>query len=36
MAHGSGRCVEVAFAEDGVYVRNSKSPEPIIRFTPDV
>jgi hypothetical protein len=32
---GNTRCVEVAFAEQGVYVRNSKSIEPVVKFTFD-
>jgi hypothetical protein len=32
----SGNCVETAFAEDAVYVRDSKDPHgPVLRFTRD-
>lgn len=32
----SGNCVETAFAEDAVYVRDSKDPHgPVLTFTRD-
>lgn len=34
-ASGGGECVEVAFADEGVLVRDSKSPEgALLSFTP--